>query len=449
MIVNTKRIRKLTENPEGKGPILYWMSRDQRINDNWALLYAQEQALKKKVPLIVIFCLLNDFKEATFRTYRFMLEGLRQVEKSLESLNIPFFLKKGTPENFIPKFIQEHDAGMLITDFSPLRMKQSWNENIKKEISVPFYEVDAHNIIPVWEASDKKEYAAYTLRSKIEEKLEDYLVEFPKNKSHKHVWEQESPTIEWENIFKELKSLDDSLPEITFESGEKAAKGMLDEFLNHRFEKYNDLRNDPNKDATSNLSPYLHFGQIASQRVVLEAQKVKKIAELKNSFYDEIIVRKELSDNFCFYEPNYDKFDGFHSWAQKTLNEHRDDSREYYYTKEEFENAETHDDAWNAAQLEMVKTGKMHGYMRMYWGKKILEWTKSPEKALEIAIYLNDKYELDGRDPNGYAGIAWSIGGIHDRAWKERKVYGKVRYMSYNGLKRKFALEKYINKYVS
>jgi deoxyribodipyrimidine photo-lyase len=449
MNVNTKRIRKLTENPEEKGTILYWMSRDQRINDNWALLYAQEQALKKKVPVIVFFCLLKDFKEAPFRSYKFMLEGLKQIEENLNSLNIPFFLEKGTPEKCIPKFIHENNAGMLITDFSPLRMKRSWNENIKKQISIPFHVIDAHNIIPVWEASDKKEYAAYTLRSKIEDKLEEYLVEFPKLKSHKHVWEQESPTIEWENTFKDLKSLDDSLPEINFESGEKAAEGRLDEFLNNRFEKYNDLRNDPTKDGTSNLSPYLHFGQIASQRVVLEAQKVKKIAELKNSFYDEIIVRKELSDNFCFYETNYDKFDGFPSWAKETLNEHRDDSREYLYTEEELENAETHDDAWNAAQLEMIETGKMHGYMRMYWGKKILEWTESPEKAFEIAIYLNDKYELDGRDPNAYAGIAWSIGGIHDRAWKERKIYGKVRYMSYNGLKRKFDLEKYINKYVS
>jgi deoxyribodipyrimidine photo-lyase len=338
---------------------------------------------------------------------------------------------------------------MLVTDFSPLRIKQSWNNRILNEISVPFYEVDAHNIIPVWEASDKKEYAAYTLRSKIENKLATFLDEFPRIKTHKYSWQENFEPINWDKMMKDYKSKPNSLPEVDFEPGEKAAKKILNMFLDKKFLDYKDLRNDPTIDGTSNLSPYLHFGQIASQRVVLEAQKVKKIRELKNSFYDEIIVRKELSDNFCFYEPNYDSFEGIHSWAKKTLNEHREDQREYIYSKQEFEAANTHDDAWNAAQIEMKKTGKMHGYMRMYWGKKILEWTESPEKALEIAIFLNDNYELDGRDPNGYAGIMWSIGGIHDRAWKERKIYGKVRYMSYNGLKRKFDLEKYINTYVS
>ena len=157
-----------------------------------------------------------------------------------------------------------------------------------------------------------------------------------------------------------------------------------------------------------------------------------------------MIIRRELSDNFCEYEKNYDYFEGFHHWAQKSLNEHRNDEREYIYTDEQFEEADTHDPLWNAAQNQMKTTGKMHGYMRMYWAKKILEWSPSPEIALQVAINLNDKYELDGRDPNGYTGIAWSIGGIHDRAWFERPVYGKIRYMNYNGCKSKFNVFKYI-----
>ncbi len=219
-------------------------------------------------------------------------------------------------------------------------------------------------------------------------------------------------------------------------------------FVKEKLKNYTIDRNDPNKNSVSNLSPYLHFGQISSQRVVLESVKSKRITNLKGSFYDEIIVRKELSDNFCYYSPDYDSFSCFHPWAKDTLDRHRNDKRDYLYSSKELEEAKTHDDLWNAAQFQMMKTGKMHGYLRMYWAKKILEWTESPEIAMEIAIYLNDKYELDGRDPNGYAGIAWSIGGIHDRAWGERKIFGKIRYMSYNGMKRKFNVKQYINNYL-
>jgi len=447
--MNSKRIRQLSKSPEKKGPILYWMSRDQRINDNWALIYAKEKALKKKSPLLVLFNLLPEFKEATMRAYNFMLDGLQKLEKRLDSLNISFILKQGSPEDTIPNFIDDYKISVLIMDFSPLKIKQTWIDKIKDLISVPFYEVDAHNIIPVWEASNKKEYAAYTLRNKIETKLNQYLDEFPKIQKHTTTWNENFSPIDWAKIFNTINLQEIQSNKANFISGEDEAHKILEDFLKTKFPDYNKYRNNPTLDATSNLSPYLHFGQIASQRVVLEAQKVKPIKQLKNSFYDEIIVRKELSDNFCYYESNYDTFEGFHSWAKETLNAHRNDKREYIYSRDEFENAKTHDEAWNAAQLEMVRTGKMHGYMRMYWGKKILEWTESPEQALEIAIYLNNKYELDGRDPNGYTGVAWSIGGIHDRAWKERKIFGKVRYMSYNGLKRKFDIHKYIDNYNS
>ena len=196
----------------------------------------------------------------------------------------------------------------------------------------------------------------------------------------------------------------------------------------------------------SDLSPYLHFGQIAPQRVAWEIQQSDAPREAKQAFLEELIVRRELSDNFCWYNPDYDKFSGFPEWARKTLDQHRLDQRDFLYSLEEFEPGRTHDALWNAAQLEMVSRGKMHGYMRMYWAKKILEWTNSPEEALEIAIYLNDRYELDGRDPNGYVGVAWSIGGVHDRAWAERPVFGKIRYMSLAGCKRKFKVDEYIAK---
>ncbi len=232
-----------------------------------------------------------------------------------------------------------------------------------------------------------------------------------------------------------------------FEAGETAAREVMIDFIYNKFDTYFTQRNDPIKNAISNLSPYLHFGQISAQRVALEVEKAKSDIKSKESFLDELIVRKELADNFCYYNPFYDKFIGFPAWAKETLNSHRHDQRDHIYTLEELEAGKTYDPLWNASQLELLSKGKMHGYLRMYWAKKILEWSESPEKALETAIYLNDKYELDGRDPNGYTGIAWSIGGVHDRAWKEREIFGKIRYMSYEGSKRKFDVNAYIAKF--
>jgi len=207
---------------------------------------------------------------------------------------------------------------------------------------------------------------------------------------------------------------------------------------------YDAQRNDPSLDGQSHLSPYLHFGQLSAQRVALEIQRTSADKKNRDAFLEELIIRRELAENFCFYNEDYDNMKGFPQWARKSLHAHRKDKREYIYALDDFENARTHDALWNAAQVEMVKRGKMHGYMRMYWAKKIFQWTKSPEQAMEIAIELNDRYSLDGRDPNGYSGIAWSIGGVHDRAWSERPVFGKIRYMSYYGLKSKFDIKKYI-----
>jgi deoxyribodipyrimidine photo-lyase len=219
------------------------------------------------------------------------------------------------------------------------------------------------------------------------------------------------------------------------------------EFIQNRIEQYPEQSNDPNQNAISHMSPYLHFGQISAQRIALEVQKADISDEAREAYLEQLIIRRELTDNYCFYNDNYDSIDGFPDWAKKTIAEHKNDEREYVYKLEEFEKAQTHDDLWNAAQKEMVKKGKMHNYMRMYWAKKILEWTESVEDAFKIALYLNDKYELDGRDPNGYVGVAWSVGGVHDRAWQERDIFGKIRYMSYNGCKRKFDVERYIGKY--
>ncbi len=507
--MNKKRLKLLKKGNLNKlenGPVLYWMSRDQRINDNWALLFAQELAIIKKLPLAIVFCLVKSYNNAPLRHYHFMLNGLFNTFKEAYKLNIPAYLIFGDPKKVIPDFVNKNKITHLITDFDPLKIKREWKKSVACKINCDFYEVDAHNIVPCWIASDKQEFAAYTIRPKINRLLGEFLEEYPsvkkmpsknlsaiiiKNKNNLRLdndtdnytdnytnnnttSETTSETIlifndnnivnignmvssdnsdninfiNQYNIEKLLKECchDSSVKPVEWiKPGYSNAINTLGNFLENGIFKFKLKRNDPNQpDAVSNLSPYLHFGQISAQRVALETLKVNVDEENRAAFLEELIVRRELSDNFCYYNQLYDSFEGFPNWAKISLKSHLNDPRPYLYNIEELENCLTHDDLWNAAQKEMVIKGKMHGYMRMYWAKKILEWSISPEEALDKAIYLNDRYELDGRDPNGYTGIAWSIGGLHDRAWAERQIFGKIRYMSYSGCKNKFNVNKYI-----
>jgi deoxyribodipyrimidine photo-lyase len=445
-MIKEQRIRLAQKGTETKGPVIYWMSRDQRVHDNWALLFAQQLASERKKGVAVIFSLVPEFLEATFRQYDFMLKGLIEVEQELKKYHIPFFVLLGSPPDEIIKFIKKHKASNLVTDFDPLKIKRNWKNEVAKKINIPFYEVDAHNVVPCFYVSEKKEFGAYTIRPKIHKNLPEYLDEFPKLKKIKNSAEFSSNKIDWEKVYKSLNINDAVKPVDWIKPGEKDAHKVLKDFIENKFDRYSELRNDPNSDVLSNLSPYLHFGQISAQRVVLVTNGLGDHPSAE-SFLEELIVRRELSDNFCYYNSQYDSFNGFPDWAKKTLTDHKKDEREYVYSLKKFEDAKTHEDLWNAAQHELVNRGKLHGYMRMYWAKKILEWSKSPEEALRIAIYLNDKYELDGRDPNGYVGCAWAIGGVHDRAWTERPVLGKIRYMNRNGAKRKFDIKKYISKH--
>jgi deoxyribodipyrimidine photo-lyase len=445
-MMNPHRIRLFKEAEERSGPLAYWMSRDQRTRDNWALLFAQEKALRERQPLAVVFCLVPTFLNATTRQYRFMLKGLQEVEKGLREKGIPFYLLSDAPERQMPLFIREHGIGALVTDFDPLRTKRAWKKDVADNCEIPIYEVDAHNIVPCWKASPKQEFAARTFRPKISRLLPDFLEGFPRLKRHAFSWKGKVSPIDWGIIERSLK-VDDSVTEVNWiKPGEGAAQRALKRFMRERLRLYDEARNDPTADGQSNLSPYLHFGHISAQRVALAIRESNVDGKSRDAFLEELIVRRELSDNFCFYNEAYDRFQGFPSWAQTTLKQHLRDRREYHYSLEQLESAETHDELWNAAQMEMAKTGKMHGYMRMYWAKKILEWSESPEDALKIAMFLNDKYELDGRDPNGYVGCAWSIGGVHDRAWFERPIFGKIRYMSYNGCRSKFDVAAYVQK---
>lgn len=448
-------INGIAAKPEGDyRSVSFWMFRDQRIDDNWALVCAQKFALKHKCPLYVTFFLMSHYSVAGLRQYDFMLKGLQQVENQCKKLGIQFHLELGYAKNLIVDYCQQYEIDLVIADFCPLRDPLSWVEEAGKKlkkINVPLYQVDAHNIIPCWITSEKLEFAARTIRPKVHRVLNEFLTEIPAIEPHPYApnIKNESDT-DWKKAWDHLKIDETVLPVTWAQPGTLAAYRMLYEFMSQRLKGYADDRNDPCKHGLSCLSPYYHFGQLSVQRVILSItdRAVKsKCSKSVDAYVEECVVRRELSDNYCFYQPDYDNYNGAWAWAKKTIEKHRSDKRERIYTFKEFQFAKTHDKLWNACQIQLLREGKMHGYMRMYWAKKIYEWTESVEDALEYAIKLNDKYELDGRDPNGYVGIMWSMCGVHDRAWFERPVFGQIRYMVYNGCARKFDVEKYARLY--
>lgn len=475
---NKKRLRYLSDCQkikQGSDGVLYWMSRDQRVQDNWALIYAQKLALAEKLLLHVCFCLVPRYMDAAYRQYAFMLKGLREVAKEIcayrqiffcldsinrasgnykqecKGLDIQFHLLPGEPGQNLPTFVKEWNFGAIVTDFNPLRISRQWNETVKKMLPSdrPFIQVDAHNVVPCWEASGKLEYGARTIRGKITKLLPEFLTEIPPVDTHPHTASHTTKPIHWEKVLSSLE-VDRSVGEVDWaQPGTYGGMAMLESFIDHRLRMFATHRNNPNADAVSNVSPWIHTGQLSAQRVVMQFKREKSFSESVASFTEELVVRRELADNFCFYNPNYDNISGAYEWAKKTLQDHAKDRRTYVYTKEQLENGKTHKQLWNAAQRQLVLEGKMHGFLRMYWAKKILEWTASPEEALSIALYFNDHYSLDGCDPNGFVGCMWSICGIHDQGWAERPVFGKIRYMNYAGCKRKFDVAQFEKKYAA
>lgn len=444
--MNVNRIMKLEDGEQRPGPVLYWMSRDQRVNDNWALLHARDIARQRTASLVVAFCLVADYLGASHRSYAFMLRGLAEVAEHLRNLGIPFYLLQGDPGEQLPLLVERLGAAVLVADIDPLRPKRDWLRQVVDRLDIPCYQVDAHNVVPVWITSPKLEFAARTMRPKLLRLLPQYLEPFPEltpQQSPETTWPEDP---DWEQLMARFNKPSSQQEFNWLQPGEHAASERMRTFIQNKLATYNLRRNDPNLDGHSDLSPYLHFGQLAPQRLAWEVDAASVPIEAKGAFLEELIVRRELSDNHCWYNPQYGTFGGLPAWAQRTLDAHRADLRPYLYTCDELEQGRTHDSLWNAAQRELVCHGKMHGYMRMYWAKKILEWTTSPEEALESAITLNDRYSLDGRDPNGYVGVAWAIGGLHDRPWATRPVFGQIRYMNEAGCRRKFDVAAYISR---
>lgn len=451
------RQRQLNKNSQKPGAVVFWLSRDQRAEDHWGLLNARQEAAARGQPLWVVFC-LYPFGSASASAYSFMLAGLAETQRSLHALNIPLLLLDGEPQTCLPLFCSAVQAGVVYCDFSPLRLARQQRLQLADKLDIPLFEVDSHNIIPCWLASEKQAYAAYTLRPAIRRQLNGWLTDFPKMTGLPHFptdqlndLMQNHPGLSFLDIAEARKRYSSHATDLPA-AGSHYARLKLDYFIRKRLQQY-ERRNDPNQQVYSALSPWIHFGQISAQRIALEAANAEvpaddasgqSFAGAKASFLEELIVRRELADNYCYYNAEYDQFNGFPNWARRTLEQHQADPRPFVYSMDALEAGETHDPLWNAAQIGLVRTGYMHGYLRMYWAKKILEWSIDPQTALSSAITLNDRYLLDGRDANGYTGIAWSVGGVHDRAWSERPVFGKIRYMSLAGCRRKFNVDEFI-----
>ncbi|MFP5260130.1 MAG: deoxyribodipyrimidine photo-lyase [Acidobacteriota bacterium] len=447
MLVHPARVRPLSENAPKTGPVVYWMSRDQRADDNWALLHAADLAKRAGAPLVVLFALAPTFPGATARHYDFMLRGLAETEADLLARHIPLVLVPGEPAASVPAFLDGIGAGVCVADFDPLRPKRRWRETAAAAFAGTLLEVDAHNVVPCFVASPRREYTAATFRPKIHRLLSEFLEPFPDLPAFPAGNLEGFPPVSWDAA-RRLVAADPSVgPVPEAAPGAEAAVRALAAFVGERLEIYAARRNDPNAGAVSGLSPWFHFGQLAPQRAALGVLASRSHAPAgADAYLEELIVRRELADNYCHYTPDYDRFSALPDWAQKTLAAHADDVRPYLYEAAAFEAGATHSELWNAAQRQLVRTGRLHGYMRMYWAKKILEWSASPKTAIDIALTLNDRYALDGRDPNGVVGVLWSVGGLHDRPWAGRAVFGQVRFMNERGCRRKFDVDAYIDR---
>ncbi len=439
---------KRPPNSEGKY-LLYWMQGAQRVKDNKALAAAALLSQSFKIPCLTGFIFTPDYPEANRRHFSFMYDGIQEVKTMLKEKDIGFSISVGNPVPVLKQLANE--AALVICDSGYLKPTRRWRENLADTLDISLLEISTNLIVPVKAASSKEEYAAYTIRKKLKEK----------HKKHLKIWKIPSGMTSGNHLSSFPKSFSDKkkflnqmvcTPAVTpsldsWKGGYKKACKKLNIFLEENLLKYEDQRSNPDENCESNLSPYLHFGHISPREIALKAKNHAEQNDMKiENFWEELTVRRELSFNFTYFNQNYDKYpDMLPEWARETLAIHQGDDREYIYSTQEFENAKTHDKCWNAAQLELVHSGKIHNYMRMYWGKKILEWTENPVKSYNISLYLNNKYALDGRDPNSYSGIAWCFG-KHDRAWQERKIFGKVRYMNRNGLERKFSLDTYLNR---
>lgn len=445
LIKNPRAQRRnvLPVNPEGTA-VVYWMQRSQRAVDNPALNYAIHAANALGKPVVVFLAPVPFHPNANQRHYAFLFSGFNDIAAGLAKRRCGLVYRP-YPNHSLLKFCDELKPALVVGDENPLREPERWRKQVGEKLKCALVTIDADVVVPS-SHFPKEEYAARTIRPKILRLLDTYLVKEPEPKAKvkwdDQTWPQSSSS---EFQIPSDWTLDRSASILPEPGGTAAGLKRLRQFINEALAHYPNRRNHPEyADGTSRLSAFLHFGHLGPRQIGLAVSESDAPEEAKEVFLEELIVRRELAVNFVRCNPSYDSYDGLHPWARKTLEDHLGDTRTHLYTEELLELAQTHDPLWNAAQTEMVLTGRMHGYMRMYWAKKILEWTDHPARAIEFAIRLNDRYELDGRDPNGYTGIAWAIGGKHDRPWTPRPIFGTIRFMSYASTSKKFNSRMYI-----
>ena len=432
-------------DPSGR-VVVYWMQRAQRAMDNPALDAAIDAANELGKPLVVFLGIVPFYPNANQRHYAFLLEGVAETARAVEARGATFVFRPH-PHHQLVVLVREVAPALVIGDENPLREPERWRRLMAKRLHIPLVTIDADVVVPT-SLFGKEEYAARTIRPKIHRVLPSFLVPSREPKARKRLLASSLPRSFPTDPSPWMRSLplDRSAGPVSGARGGTAAGlAELEDFLARRLRHYHERKNRPEfADGTSRLSAYLHFGHLGPRATALAVRKARAPKAAKDAFLEELIVRRELAINFVARNPDYDRYAALPAWARRTLEEHLTDPRPYVYSEQALEQASTHDPLWNAAQKEMLATGRMHGYLRMYWAKKILEWTPHPEEALAIAIRLNDRYQLDGRDPNGYANIAWAIGGKHDRPWAPRRVFGTVRCMTYASTARKFDSAAYV-----
>jgi len=425
--------------------VIYWMQRSQRASDNLALEYAVRLANDAGVPVLVYFGLYDNYPMASARAFHFMLEGLRETAAILDSRGIGFIMRSEHPQEGLPRAATEFRACAVVVDEDYLNIGRTWRAHAAAKLEIKLIQVDAETIVPV-RLSGKEEWGAYTLRPKIKRVLESYFVDYP-DSSVKHRWVSGNDSIiDPGDLVSQLNVAQQVPPVPGLSGGTSAGMDRLQRFIDEDLPRYASERNQIGVSVSSDLSPYLHFGQISALRVGLMVDGAEADGTCIDAFQEQLLVRRELGINFCLYNQNYDNPGAAPNWGQQTLDAHLHDERPEIFTLEELESAATYDDLWNAAQLELVKFGRIHPYMRMVWAKLILQWSPSPAEAQARCIYLNDKYALDGRDPNGYLNIAWSIYGKADRPFRERAIFGKIRCMTTAATKRKFDWKSYVRR---
>ncbi|GGC85904.1 deoxyribodipyrimidine photo-lyase [Chelatococcus reniformis] len=442
------RLEQLNDEPEREGDyVLYWMQQSQREACNPALETALVHASRLGLPVLVGFGLMDGYPEANARHYAFMLEGLRDVAEALSTRGIGFVVQRGAPDEVAIALARR--AALVVCDRGYLRHQKQWRRNVAEQARRRVIQVEGDVVVPVALASGKIETAARTLRPKLQRLREDFLQ--PLRRSPIKVQAgplRLPPGVDLSDIPALLGTLridHDIGPVRRFRGGAREAQRRLAGFLDGPLDNYAEGRREPAKEQVSFLSAYLHFGQISPLEIALAVTQAEASRDDRAAYLEELLVRRELAMNFVEHQPHYDSYARLPDWAQRTLEAHRSDPRPHIYSDVQLAAAQTHDRYWNAAMREMRITGYMHNHMRMYWGKKILEWSLDPQKAFRTALSLNNRYFLCGRDPNSYANVAWCFG-LHDRPWPERAIFGKVRSMTAEGLKRKIDIEAYVKR---